>query len=136
MTTPPPPNSPEEAWHDVGQQFKILGDSLASALSAAWKDEHNRQRVIEMQAGLQAMVETVGKVIEEKAASPEAAHLRQEVEKTASAVHEAGTQAVQEARPHLIAALRQVNHELQKMIEHMEPQTPSAPDGEDRPTGS
>ena len=38
-----------DAWTEVGQQFRSLGESLASAFNATWHSEETRQNLKEMQ---------------------------------------------------------------------------------------
>jgi hypothetical protein len=109
-----------EAWREVGRQFQVLGESLATAFRAAWEDEENRQHVQGMQAGLEAMIEQVGQAVKEASASPEGQMVREEAERTVGSARVAGKQAWQEARPHLISALRQASDELQKMVSRLE----------------
>ena len=109
-----------EAWQEVGKQFQALGESLAAAFRTAWNDEQNRKRVQEMQQGVEAMVNEVGQAIRETAKSPQAQQARSEVLKAAESVRVAGEQTVQEVRPHLLTALRQLNDELQKLIGRMQ----------------
>jgi hypothetical protein len=123
-----PPSS--EVWEEVGRQFQTLGESLAATFRTAWHNEANRQRVQEMQSGLESMVNEVGKAIRESAASPKVQQARTEAEKAAESLRAAGEQTVQEVRPHLLSALRQVNTELQKMISHMEEKPPEKPASE------
>ena len=105
------------------------------------QDEGNRRRLREMQAGLEETMSKLGGVIRDAAASPEGQQAQEEVRRAAHTVHAAGKAAAQEARPHLLAALRQVNAELQKLSERMERSASSAgdsaPPGEqsDPPTG-
>jgi hypothetical protein len=66
------------------------------------------------------MVQSVGKAIEEGVQTPEAQQFKEEAKKTAKSLRDAGESAVQEARPQLISALRQVNDELQKLIDKMD----------------
>jgi len=113
-----------EAWEEVGKQFQALGESLAVAFRTAWHNEENRRRLQEMQAGLESMVNEVGKAIKESAASPQVQQMRTEAEKAAESLRAASEQTVQEVRPHLLSALRQVNAELQKMISRMEQEKP------------
>jgi hypothetical protein len=110
----------EESWREVGRQFEALGESLARAFRAAWESEETRQHLESMKAGLEAMVDQVGQAIKETSASPEAEQVRQEVEKAAESARVAGEKALQEARPHLVSALGQVNAELQKVISRLE----------------
>lgn len=114
----------EEAWRQVGQQFQVLGGSLAEAFRTAWKSLGNRREVEDMQAGLKAMVDQVDEALKEASASPEAEKLRQEAEKAAESIRVAGEQTWQEARPQVLSALSYLNTELGKMIDHLRQETP------------
>lgn len=118
--TDQPQPTPSDAWRDVGKQFEALGVSLATAFRTAWESEENRKRLQGMQAGLESMVNEVGKAIQETSESPEAQRARAEAQKAAQSIHTAGQQTWQEARPHLVSALRQVSAELQKAISQLE----------------
>jgi len=109
-----------DAWKEVGKQFEVLGDSLSKAFRAAWNDEENRKVIRDMQTGLESMVQQIGKAIDDTAKSTEGQHIRAEAEKAAVNLKNAGEQTVQEIRPHLVTALRQVNDELQKFTDRME----------------
>ncbi|MCL4562543.1 MAG: hypothetical protein M1281_18265 [Chloroflexi bacterium] len=113
-------SSSGEAWQEVGRQFEALGDSLAQALRTAWKDEGNRQKVKEMQNGLESMVKKIDQAIQEKAATPEGQQIKEEAKKAAENLRTAGQQTYQEVRPRLVTALQQLNSEIQKMIDRME----------------
>ena len=118
----------EETWREVGGQFQALGESLAQAFRTAWENEENRQHLRDMRTGLEAMVDNVGQAIKEASDSPDGQKVRQEAQKAAASARAAGGQALQEARPHLLSALRQVNAELQKMIGHLEERQPASKD--------
>jgi hypothetical protein len=109
-----------EAWQEVGRQFQQLGESLAQAVRTAWNDEENRRRVQEMQGGLEAMVEDVGKAIRDTAKSPEGQQFQANAKRTADQLVSTGEQTIQEIRPHIVNALTQLNQELQKLVNHME----------------
>ena len=115
-----------EAWRQVGGQFQALGESLAQAFRTAWESAENRQHLQDMQSGLEAMVGEVGQAIKDASASPEGQKVRQEAEKAVTSARAAGEQAWQEAQPHLLSALRQVNAELQKMVGRLEEQQPTS----------
>ena len=110
----------KDAWREVGDQFKALGESLATAFRTFWEKEETREHLQSMKEGLEAMVDQVGQAIEETSASPEGQQVRQEAEKAAESARAAGEKALQDARPHLISTLGQVNAELQRMIDRME----------------
>jgi hypothetical protein len=117
-----------EAWREVGRQFQALGESLATAFRTAWESEENREHVQDMKTGLEAMVSEIGRAVQEASASPEAQRAREEVGRAAESARAAGAQALQEARPHLLSALRKVNAELQKMVHRLEQEEPAAED--------
>jgi len=110
----------EETWREVGDQFKALGESLATAFRTAWDKEETREHMRGMKEGLEAMVDQVGRAIEEASASVEGQKVREELERAAESARAAGEKTLQDARPHLIAALDTVNAELQKLIRRME----------------
>ena len=112
--------SSQDAWQEVGRQVQTLGDSLANAFRTAWQDEENRQRLEEMRSGVESMVSEVGQVLRDYAASPEGEQVKSDVKKAAENLKSAGEQTMTEVRPHLLSALRQVNSELQRMIDRME----------------
>jgi hypothetical protein len=121
-TTPPEGSqqSVEGSWQDVGKQFQALGESLAQAVRTAWSNEQTQRRVQEMRSGLEAMVQEVGQAIDDSMNSPQGQKIRQGASRTAESVRTATEQTVQDARPHILNALQQLNGELQKLIERME----------------
>jgi uncharacterized membrane protein YccC len=116
----------EGSWREVGQQFQALGESLSHALRTAWENETTQRRVQEMRSGLEAMANEIGRAVDDTAKSPQGQKVRQDAERAAETLRNAGEQTVQEVRPQLINALEQLNNELQKLINRMESQ-PSAP---------
>ena len=120
----PPPEEPgnasyNEGWQEVGRQFKALGESLAAALRAGWENEENRTRLQDMQTGLESLVSEVGQAIQETVESPEAGHVKAEAQKAANTVAGVLDETTAEVRPQLVSALRQVNSELQKVIDRL-----------------
>jgi hypothetical protein len=109
-----------DTWHQVGQQFQTLGESLAKTFRAAWEDEGNRQHMQGMQSGLEKMVNEIGQAIKETSESPEGQRVREEAKKAAESAKVAGTKTWQDARPHVLSALRSLDAELQKVISQME----------------
>ncbi|MCJ7533123.1 MAG: hypothetical protein MUO64_19140 [Anaerolineales bacterium] len=132
-TSSEPSKAPGGNWEEVGQQFQALGESLAAAFRTAWENEENRQQMQNMKAGLEQMVNQVSQAIKDSAASPAGQQVRGEAKKVASTLRTAGEQTAQEVRPHLLTALRQIEEELQKLINRMEQQAEPAvktPEGE------
>lgn len=113
-------NTTHQAWNEVGQQFKALGESLAQAFRTAWENEENRQHLQSLQSGLESMANDIGRVIDEASATPEAQKARQEAEKAVASARIAGEKALEDARPQLLAAVRRVDVELQKLIDRLE----------------
>ncbi|MBN1886854.1 MAG: hypothetical protein JW850_02650 [Thermoflexales bacterium] len=116
-----------EAWQEVGKQFQTLGESLAAAFRAALHNEGNRQRLEEMKSGLESIVDEVGKAVKEVAASPETQQARDEAGKALKSVQAAGEQTIQEVRPQLVSALRQINDELKKLVSSLESEATKKP---------
>lgn len=112
----------DQAWSEVGQQFKALGESLAQAFRTAWESEENRQHLESMQNGLESMVNDIGQVIQEASTTPEAQTARQEAEKAVESARIAGEKALEDTRPHFLSAMHQVDSELQKLIARLEAQ--------------
>jgi uncharacterized protein YeeX (DUF496 family) len=120
----------EESWREVGEQFKTLGESLANAFRAAWENEETRQHLESMKSGLESMVDQVDEAIKEASSSAEGEKVRQEMEKAAESARAAGEKALDEARPHILSAVRQINTELERWIRRMEEQGEGAEGGE------
>jgi hypothetical protein len=109
-----------DPWGEVGRQFQALGESLAQAFHAAWEDEETHQHVQELQAGLEAMVGEIGQAIKQAANSPEGRRMGEGIKRAGESARVAGGRAWQDAQPHVLAALRKLNAELQKMIGRLE----------------
>jgi ElaB/YqjD/DUF883 family membrane-anchored ribosome-binding protein len=110
----------QESWREVGDQFKALGESLSRAFSTAWESEENRQHLESIKSGLKAMVDQVGQALEDAGTSPEGQQVRREAERAVESARVAGEKALEEARPHVLSAVRQINAELEKWIRGME----------------
>ena len=87
----------KDTWQEVGQQFRALGESLATAVRAALENEETRRHMQELQTGLKAMINEVDQAVRDVAASPEGQRVRTEVEKAAQAARATGQHALQEA---------------------------------------
>ena len=137
-----PQQSTADAWQEVGRQFQILGETLAAAFRTSWHDPEHRKRMQAVQGNLEAMVKEVDVAIQNAAQSPQAQQARTEAKRAAESLRTAGEQTVQEIRPQLLSALKQVNDELQKMVGRMEqgapqqPASPPPPSGEATQSGS
>jgi ElaB/YqjD/DUF883 family membrane-anchored ribosome-binding protein len=117
----PPEPAGDASWQDVGKQFETLGQSLAQAVRTAWENESTQRQLHEMRAGLESMVRDVEKAIQDSANTPQGQQIRQDAGRAAESLKTASQQTVQEVRPHLVSALQQVNEELQRLINRMQP---------------
>ncbi len=111
------PGSSAEAWQEVGQQFKLLGESLSAAIHAAWESEATQQSLRELQTGLRSAVDAVNEMAAKatKPASPPPP-LTHEVERFLQVTRKAVAQAGEEERPQLITVLEGVATELQDLV--------------------
>jgi hypothetical protein len=116
----------EEAWREVGKQFQELGQSLAAAFRATVDSDEGQRHLRNIQTGVQAMADDVSQAIREASVSPRATDVRVKAEKAATTARFATEEAFQESRPQILAALRQVNTELQKLIARMDEKRPPA----------
>lgn len=114
------PPSANDSWQEVGRQFQALGQSLAAAIRVSLDNVEARQRMQGMQDGIEAMVKDIDRAMTDAVTSPEGQKVKAEAQKAADSLKAAGEQTVQEVRPQLVTALKQVNDELQRMISRME----------------
>lgn len=116
-----------QSWEEVGQAFKNLGQSIGEAFRTGWGREETRQNVQKMQEGLEGMVNEIRQAIHETADPGSVNEFKEDLRSTVDNLAGKGRETVQEVRPHLVSALRQVNQELQKIIDRMEQQGPDNP---------
>lgn len=109
-----------EAWAEVGKQFKELGQNIAAAFRIAWEKEENRQHIRAMREGLESLAAEINELLKQTTSVPETLRVREQAHKAAQSARLAGQIAFEEARPYLLAALRQLDAELQKLIAQME----------------
>jgi chaperonin cofactor prefoldin len=111
-----PTQTLEDSWKEVGKQFEALGQGIAQAFRAAVNSGQAR----EMKGSLESMMHDISKAIEDASATPEGHKLREETNRTVDTLRAAGEHTVREARPHVISALKQLNDELQKLVNKIE----------------
>lgn len=128
------PGGSGDAWQDVGRQFQKLGESIATAFKVSVNNTDNRRRLQEMQAGLESMANNVNQAIKEAAESPKLQEVREDARRATSAVRQAGEQTVQDMRPFLLTALKDLNTELDRLIRHMQPKAAQDEETEDTTT--
>ena len=112
--------SANETWEEVGQQFRSLGESLASAFKTTWESEEARQHLEKMETGLESIVAEISQAAQKMADSDEAQKVKAEAEKAAHSAQAAGQQTAEEIRPQLLAAFRKIRTELDQLINRME----------------
>jgi hypothetical protein len=110
----------EQAWRRVGEQFEALGKSLAAAFEEAWHDEANRQAAQDVESGLKSMSRAVADAVDQAAQSPEGQQFRADAERMARSAHVAGKQALDEARPQILAAFQSIQQGLQSAIDKLQ----------------
>jgi uncharacterized membrane protein YccC len=128
--------SANETWEEVGQQFRALGESLASAFKTTWESEETRQHLEKMETGLESIVEEISQAAQKMADSAEAQKVKAEAEKAAHTAQTAGQQTVKEIRPQLLAAFRKIRTELDQMIKRMEAEEQPDPETTGGESGS
>jgi hypothetical protein len=107
-------------WSEVGEQFRLLGASLATAVRSAWESEENRQNVQNLRNGLEGVVKQIDDAFREFRTTPEAQDISGEVQRAAKSAHLAGEHAWRKAQPHVLSALRQVNAEIREIVAELE----------------
>ncbi len=108
-----------DAWKEVGEQFAALGESIAQTFREAWNRESNQQMVDDVRTGLKSMANSVAQAVDDAAASPEGQKFREDAEQFVTSAHETGKRAVEDARPHVLSALEQVNASLKDLISQL-----------------
>jgi phage-related tail fiber protein len=128
----PPRSETRQAWEEVGRQFEQLGTSLAAAFSALWQSAETQPHLESVRDGLQSLADEVSEAVTKTASGPEGQRVKAEARKAAESARFATEKAVEDARPQIVSALRQVNAELQKLIDRMEAgedaEQPTAPE--------
>ena len=115
-----PRSSADSSWQEVGRQFETLGATLSQVLRTTWNRVETNADAQQFKVSLEALLRDVGKAVEDAAATPEAQKLKDEAKRTAESLRVAGEQSVQEARPQIISALKQINEELDKLIQKVD----------------
>ncbi len=112
--------APDDSWREVGQQFQVLGRSLAAAFRASLNSEQTRAHLSSLQTGIQSMANELGQAMNEAVAAPYAQEVRIKAEKAATTARFATEEALQEARPQILATLKQMNRDLERLIQRTE----------------
>jgi predicted ATP-dependent endonuclease of OLD family len=118
--TEQPTGETRQAWEDVGHQFEQLGQSLATAFRTLWESEETQQNVESLRDGLQSMAADVSAAVNKSLTSEDTEKIKAEAQKAARSAQAATEKTAEEIRPQITNALKQVNEELQKLIERLE----------------
>jgi len=111
-----------DAWTRVGQQFQILGDTIASAVTASFQSEESKQQLDKMRTEFHAAANQINQAVKDTVESEHGQHVRTETEKFARSAQESGQEVIQEIRPHMLAAFRSMQAGLDQIITNMETQ--------------
>jgi hypothetical protein len=109
-----------ESWEEVGQRFQSLGESIAAAFKSTWENEETQAQWEKVKIDMEAAANDIGRAAQETAATEEAQKAKAEAYKTAEAAQQAGQEAMDEVKPHLLDAFRKIRTELDRAIESME----------------
>lgn len=120
----------KDAWQEVGRQFKVLGESLATAFQTTVDDESTRQSMKDLQDGLENAVQSIRGTVKKGVSELENQKIGEQARQAADSLINAGEQTVEEVRPHLLSALQQLNHELDQLIQGMQSKPPQPPTDE------
>lgn len=98
---------------DLHNEFEQLGQNLKAALKTAWESEESRKLQAELKTGLAALEVGLRQAAQEVTTGETGQRLKAEVEDLGQRVKSG--QVESQLRQDLVAALRTVNSQLQKM---------------------
>ena len=111
-----------DAWARVGQQFQILGDTIASAVTSSLESEETKQQMDKMRTEFTTAANQMNQAVKDTVESEQGQQVRAETEKFARSAQESGQEVIQEIKPHLLAAFRTMQAGLDQIITNMETQ--------------
>ncbi len=111
MTEQQPPES------DINAEFRLLGKNLVDALRTAWESPERKRLQQELESGLKELGTSMKREIEKFSESPTGQRLKSEAQEVSERVRSGEVQ--NKAREELLAALRTLNNEIQKVSEKM-----------------
>ena len=118
--TEQPGSETRQAWEEVGHQFEQLGQSLATAFKTLWERQDTQQQFESLRVGLKSMADDVSAAVSKSITTEEAQKIKAEAQKAAESAQKATEKTAAELRPQVTTALKQLNAELQKLIDRME----------------
>jgi hypothetical protein len=112
------------------QELEALGKNLVGALHSAWEAPESRRLREEMTSSLSDLAATLKREADALAHHPATQQVKNDVEQIGEKIK--ATEAQEAVRRELLGALRTVNTELQKVIDHWSaPMPPAEPPSED-----
>jgi hypothetical protein len=99
---------------EVASEFKDLGDNLKSILQHAWESEERKNLQREIETGLANLGKTVDEAVTEFKQSDTGQRLKTEAQDLQQRIRSGEVEA--SLREDLLAALRKVNSELEKIL--------------------
>ena len=111
-----------DAWARVGQQFQILGDTIASAVTASLQSEETKQQMDKMRTEFATAANQMNQAVKDTVESEQGQQVRAETEKFARSAQESGQEVIQEIKPHLLAVFRTMQAGLDQIITNIETQ--------------
>jgi DNA anti-recombination protein RmuC len=121
-------------WQEVGKQFQLLGEGLAAAFQTTIQDETTRRSMKDLQAGVEDAIQGIRSTVQKGVKELEDQNIGEQARQAADSLISAGEKTVEEVRPHLLSALQQLNHELDRLIQNIQATPPDSP-GEQEKTG-
>jgi hypothetical protein len=107
-------NDPQRE-ENLADELRNLGQNLVAALQAAWETPERKRLSDEMVNGLNEFGSTVRREVEQFSSSSTGQKLRNEVDQVSEKIRT--SEAQNRVRDELLNALKNANHELQKVID-------------------
>ena len=111
-----------DAWVNVGKQFQILGDTIASAVTASLESEETKQQLNKMRTEFESAAQQINQAVKDTVESEQGQQARAEAEKFAREAQKSSQEAIEEMKPHLLAAFRTMQAGLDQIIKNIESQ--------------
>jgi len=130
-------NSGDEEYRrlpDLDEELRLLGAQLGEALKKAWESETSREIQGQISRGFKEMARQFDEVADKVAASEERARLRQQVKRVVETARE--SEMSQEIQEGLLAGLKELNEQLEKLIQRLNRQQEEGSGHSDSPAGA
>ena len=111
---------------NLTDEFRILGQNLVNTLHAAWQRPERKKLQQEIETGLSELVDTLKNEADTFVESPTGQKMKTEVDNMRQRVQTGEADAA--IKSELLKALQTVNAELQKAVDRLSTQAPTAGD--------